>query len=390
MQETSWWALPRFRRRPPLRKEFSADVAIVGGGLTGVWAAYHCAKRGFKTVLVEKDHLAAGASGKNEGMLVEGLPLDFLQLVRSLGWKAAKEVWGNTSRAQEHVLKAVRKHRIACDIEQTGSLYATRDEEGWLRKEAAMRRKAGFACRMVNDLGAFVNSSFASALHAPHDCLMHPVKLLQGIADAAEAAGARIYERSPAQWSRSIVRTPRGGITAAHVLVALESYNPLLPSVNAHRRRGVALVTKPLPPEALRRLGWTRGKMLWETGHTYHSTRMLGNRLMTAVNIPLAGTRTHIANATKHLLKNLRSFFPALRPQDIAASHRWHCATVNTPRRLLTFMNADGVHHAIGLAGNGQTHGYIAGSAFADHITGRDIPAVYRTTGPVAKPDITW
>jgi glycine/D-amino acid oxidase-like deaminating enzyme len=201
IQKSFWLDVP-YRPRKPLNQNLHTDVAIVGGGITGVSAAYHCAKAGFRTVLVEKNTLASGASGKNEGMVVEGTEVDFHQHASGKGLKHAQNAWELTQKARDYLARCIRTEKIACDVKRSGSLFVALDEhqDKILSEEAAARKRQGYRCTLLDGSGLakLAHTRFHSALFTPQDFALDPVKLVRGWARRAELRGARIYERTPA------------------------------------------------------------------------------------------------------------------------------------------------------------------------------------------------
>ena len=125
MKDISYWldTDSRYEPRPALVEDAECDIVIVGGGIIGVSAAYHCAKAGFKTVLLEKGEIASGSAGKNGGMVVERFAVDFAQAAQEFGMEKAAEAWQRTRDAREHVIALTSELGIDCDFLRPGSLY---------------------------------------------------------------------------------------------------------------------------------------------------------------------------------------------------------------------------------------------------------------------------
>ncbi len=151
MKNVSYWLDMPYISRPSLLENIETDVVIIGGGITGVSAAYHCARAGLKTVLIEKEVIASGSAGKNGGMVVEGLSIDFVEAINRFGREEARELWMNTVEARKLVVSLVYEQNIDCDFGQNGSLYlglVPAENEG-LKKEAEERAKEGIECRLI-------------------------------------------------------------------------------------------------------------------------------------------------------------------------------------------------------------------------------------------------
>ena len=109
---------------PPLKQERQEhyDVAIIGGGLTGVTAALHLAEHGYDVVVLEAETIGSGGSGRNGGHLCQGWPSDFHHISNQLNPHDADLAWQAGMAAVDMVASRVSKHNIACDL-QFGYLH---------------------------------------------------------------------------------------------------------------------------------------------------------------------------------------------------------------------------------------------------------------------------
>ncbi len=390
MKNLSFWQDVPYRPRKRLMRNISADVAIVGGGITGISAAYHCARKGFKTVLVEKDVIANGPAGKNMGIVLEGTVLDLIEIVPLIGKRLAKQLLARTAEARSLVATIIKKEHIACDVEESGSLFVAADKKwiGWLKKEVAARNKYGFPCKFLNksQLRDVVSSSFESALYTPKDFLINPVKFVRGMASRAEKYGAKIYEHTPAlKWDKYHVQTSNGIITAGKIIVAIESEA----KVNGmHKGNAQVIMTKPLRNPG--RLDWKRGRMVWEAGYPYHAIRFSHNCLFIGGEISTKASEKDKRKHAHAMVLTLLRYFPALTKKDVSIASRWECLVTHSPRRIFTISNEHGVYYAYGCAGNGLTHGTLAGKLFADHFSGKKLPEIYAPSKKIKLTGSSW
>jgi glycine/D-amino acid oxidase-like deaminating enzyme len=258
----------------------------------------------------------------------------------------------------------------------------------WLKREAALRNKCGFPCRFLDKgrLKSVVSSSFEAALFDLKDFQVHPVKFVRGLASRAEKYGAQLYEHSPAlKWNAHQVKTSKGVVTAEKVIVAIESKTPFL---RPHRKNAQVIVTNPLRNAA--KLGWKRGHMLWEVGLHYHAVRFWNNRLMVAKEIPNNSTERQKKVHAEKMVRLLLRDFPVLSKDDVSVSHRWDCFVVHSQRGIFTISHEHGVYYVYGCAGNGLTHGTLAGKIFADHFSGKPLPKIYVPSSNVRLSGCTW
>ncbi|MFY9821352.1 MAG: FAD-dependent oxidoreductase, partial [Thermoanaerobaculia bacterium] len=115
-----------------------ADVAIIGGGLTGLSAAHHllASRPGARIVVLEAERLGAGASGRTTGMLGPGVGQSFASLVRRLGLTKAQALYRATLKAVEYVRDLVAAEGIECELEMTGQIVVARSQAGRARLQA--------------------------------------------------------------------------------------------------------------------------------------------------------------------------------------------------------------------------------------------------------------
>jgi glycine/D-amino acid oxidase-like deaminating enzyme len=271
--------------RAPLEGAVEADVVVVGGGLTGLWTALLAAEAGRSVVLLEGERLAFGASGRNGGFCAASLTHGM-----SNGMSRWPEEMGTLERMGRENLAAIRatvaRHGIDCDWEDTGTLdVATAPHQlPWLEEEAEHHRRFGWDATLLDTeaVRAQVNSpTYLGGLWSRDaSALVDPARLCWGLARAAEAAGARIFEGAPAtalERDGAGVRaeTAGGRVLARHALLATAAFPPL---VRAIRRYVVpvydyVLVTEPLSAEQRDAIGWRARQGLSDLANQFHYYR---------------------------------------------------------------------------------------------------------------------
>ena len=369
-----------YTSRTALKEDADADVVVIGGGITGVSTAYHCVKAGFKTILIEKDTIAFGSAGRNGGMVVEGMELDFNEAIEEFGLKIAKDLWEHTIEARKLVESVIKDNKIDCDLENPGSLYVSRSDsdDRQLRMEAEKRTESGFVCEMIENGRQLERSPFSTALFNPSDLLLHPVKFIRGLAEVAERSGLRIYEHTPAlDFDAHKVITLEGVISSKRVVVAIESANSNM-GQGVKIVRSQAVVTEPLSKEKWDEIDWQIGGMLWTTGEEYISCRKIGIRLFACKNLPINPTKEELIDNENWQITKLLSFFPTLKKEGLRISHRWSGLMVSTSDYHPHIQNNNGYYEIFGHSGNGLTNGMLTGKLLTDHFTGLKIPEIYQ------------
>ncbi|WP_310476054.1 FAD-binding oxidoreductase [Sandarakinorhabdus sp.] len=213
-----------------LAGDTQADVAIIGGGATGLSAALHLAERGASVVLLEAGRIGHGASGRNGGQIIPGLRLGAADLVARFGAERGGALFHLALSARDLVVDLVAQHGIDCDLALTGHLTTAvrqRDQDDFAH-EAKAAARLGYHGLSVLDAPA----AQAAVASPSHGALLdaggghfHTLNYTLGLARAAAAAGARLHESSPVtRLERRAggveLHTPTGIVTAAQAIVA--------------------------------------------------------------------------------------------------------------------------------------------------------------------------
>lgn len=381
MKTIPYWLDMPYAPRDPLMNDIETDVVIIGGGITGVSAAYHCTMAGLKTVLIEKDMVASGSAGRNGGMVVDGLAIDFSEAVEKFGSDDARDLWGNTVAARNHVTDLIAKHQIECDFSQPGSLYIGRtdDDAKILNNEATARKFAGFECEIIKRGTQLKPSPFSDMVFNASDCMLHPVKFIRALATIAQEHGAIIFEKTEAiKFNTHSVTTTNGTISARHIILAMESLDPYITDHDATIIRSQAIVTEPLSDEKIKSLDWNYGGMFWTVDDGYVSARRIGNRIFCCKSLAINPTELQINENKQWQIEKLLSLFPTLTHDDLVISHQWSGLMVDPKNSRPFIRDKDGMIEICGHAGNGLTHGILCGKLAADSLKGIKIPNIYR------------
>jgi glycine/D-amino acid oxidase-like deaminating enzyme len=276
--------------RPPLDGSHEADLVIVGGGLTGLWTALLAAEEGKRVVLLEGQRIAFGASGRNGGFCVASLTHGLANgLAR---WPDEIETLERMARENLDAIRAtVARHGIDCGWEDSGTLDVATEQHQleWLARGAAAHERFGWHAELLDAdaVRAQVNSpTYLGGLWSRDSAaLVDPALLCWGLARAAEAAGALVFEDTPVTALRPdgagvLAETRDGGaVRARRALLATSAFPPL---VRAIRRYVVAvydyvLVTEPLSEEQREAIGWRGRQGLSDTANQFHYYRQTGD-----------------------------------------------------------------------------------------------------------------
>ena len=327
--------------RPPLDGVVDADLLVVGGGLTGLWAALQAAEAGKQVVLLEGETLAFGASGRNGGFcaatLTHGLENGLARWPEEIATleRLARENF-------DGIRTTVTEHGIDCGWEETGTIdVATAVHElPWLAEGAEQLRRHGWDAEVLDAdaVRAQVDSpTYVGGVLSRDGCaLVDPARLCWGLALASEAAGATICEATPVtslapDGAGVRAATPGGSVRARYALLATSAFPPL---VRAIRRYVVpvydyVLVTEPLSEAQRDAIGWRGRQGLSDLANQFHYYRQTAdNRILWGGYDAIYDFGGRVVPerdqrpATFALLaEHFRATFPQL--DGIRFSHRW-------------------------------------------------------------------
>ena len=227
---------------PSVQDEVRVDVAIIGGGFTGVATAVELAERGFKVAVVEANRIGWGASGRNGGQVTGSLSGDTAmtkQMRKRLGDEVDDFIWNLRWRGHSIIEQRVQRYGIACDLKHghlhaamkpahLNELRASYNEalSRGMEADVTLLDAAGVRAHLASDL-------YLGALKNTRNLHLHPLNLCLGEARAAHSLGALIFERSPVleivHGDTPTLVTAEGRVVANQVLLAGDVYHKLEP-----------------------------------------------------------------------------------------------------------------------------------------------------------------
>ena len=378
----SWYAATAHTMNPSpeLRGEVSADVCVIGGGYTGLSAALHLAEAGFSVVLLEAHRVGFGASGRNGGQLGSAQRMDQEHLERLVGNADAAKLWDLAEDAKNLVKSLVSRHNIDCDLNLgIANLGFSKSEQTELHDHAAylsarygydqiepLDTNAGHAlCPSPAYAGGYLDRG------AGH---MHPLNYALGLAHAAVKAGVRLHESTEVlgidKGQQVIVRTPKGQISAEHVILACNGYLGGLNRQVASRVMPInnfIAATEPLGAESARVL--TQNIAVADTKFVVNYFRLSTDGRLLFGGGESYGYRFPADIAAK-VRKPMVEIFPHL--QDVRIDYAWGGTLAITMRRMPYLARvAPNILSASGYSGHGVGTATHAGQLMALTIQGQ-------------------
>ncbi|MBE9637610.1 NAD(P)/FAD-dependent oxidoreductase [Salipiger mangrovisoli] len=374
---------------PALEAPRHTEIAVIGGGFTGLSAALHLAQDGVEVVLLEAEHPGYGASGRNGGFCCLGGAKAPHSLLRKRHGEQGLREWCQTERAAiETAAALIAAHGIDADTHSEGETLLAHTKRAW----ASLRESAGTLPALYGvtprltpreelaDEG--LGGPFHGAMTTPLGFALNPRKYHAGLARAAQTAGATLHGHSPVTALRHLdgkwhLTTPRATLTADRVILATNGYSSEdLPDWLRGRYMPVqssVIVTEPLSEAQRAAAGWTSRQMAYDTRQLLHYFRLLpDNRFL----FGMRGGLTATPRAQKAISAKIRREFHAMFPawKQVAISHEW-AGLVCLMARLSPYVSAvpdhPGLFAGMGFHGNGVAMGSHAGLLLADIAQGR-------------------
>lgn len=269
IRHTPFWLdrFPRARRPsyPRHRGHLDTGIVIVGGGLTGAACAASFATSGVKTVLLEAARVGAGTTAGSPGLLREDFDGAFQAAASAHGLRAARLLWQGMRRASLDFAATLRRLEVRCDLVPQDLLLIAGEPDGAkaLRREYQARRDAGLDHSWLTPAALLREAAVgAGGAIRTRGAALDPYRACLGLAAAASARGAALFERSPVTRIRTASRhvdvtTAGGTVRAEAVLIATGAPLPDLRALRRHFRpeQGYALVTEPLGTIVRRQVG---------------------------------------------------------------------------------------------------------------------------------------
>ncbi len=379
----SFWLADPYTPNPPLTDRIKADIAIIGGGITGLSSAYHFKQRypNKHIVLLEGQSIGFGASGRSSGFISQEYH----------GWDAlffrkgaaAVEPYGQyAERGYQHLVQTIHEEAIACDLQECGALRLAKKEAEirTLEKQVPAYAQLGKSVQLWQgkELAAKITSEFYPAgVFLPHWATLHPGKLVRGLKTVVERLGVQMYEHTPMQQLQHgqpvKLNCPTGQVTADTVILATNAYthklgffkNILMP---LHL---YVVVTQPVDETVIGHGAWHTVPGRYEMDATNTIRLTPDGRLLirggARYDYNNAVAYRHVPHAYQRLAERLVQRYPYLK--TVQPAHTWSgimaLSRAHTP--LLGRMGSDNtLLYSVGYNGFGLVSGFYAGKLMCD------------------------
>lgn len=394
MKFTSYW-LDTAPKGHPERSATTVgghtDVAVIGGGLTGVVAALHLARRGAKVHLFEQHTIGFGASGRNGGMATTGMSIGIRDAVDKMGFDRAASIYRRYGEAVDLIEKLVADEGIDCDFARPGKLIlATKPAhvQGFEKTAELLNTRLGGDLQLIPKTelrGEIGSDAFHGGMVDSKSASLHVGKYIRGLGEAAERAGVTIHEQAPVQsltrtGTGHELQTPRGTIQASQVLLATGAYTrrpfrwhqvriaPVGSFIIATERLDASVCDDLLPT---RRVASDSKNLLNYFRITPDNRLLFGGRARFAMSNPQSDEKSG-----KLLREAMVHIFPQLT--DARIDYCWGGVVDMTLDRMVKAGQHDGVHYSMGYAGHGVQMATFMGRQMAEYMSGDPEANIWR------------
>ena len=365
----------------PLTKDVVTDIAVVGGGFTGLSTALHAASRGLDVCVVEARQIGHGGSGRNVGLVNAGLWLPPQDVRAHFGEERGARLVEVLGNGPDYVMSLIEKHQIRCELTRTGTIHAAHSPSGYrdLARRAEEWRRLGAPVSLLSREQAcerIGSSAFYGGLLDSRAGTINPMGYVRGLARAARAAGARIHTHVPVTSLSRIgdgwqLQTANGCVSASSVVLATNAYTDgLWPGLRDSfvPINYFQVATVPLGERVASILPGRQG--VWDTGTIMFSLRRdAADRLVIGLMGSVIGGRSGLSE--RWASRQLKRLFPQLGP--VAFEKSWHGQIAMTADHIPRIHRlAEGLYTPIGYNGRGIAPGTIFGKAIAELLAGGD------------------
>jgi glycine/D-amino acid oxidase-like deaminating enzyme len=367
MKLTSFWSdtYPRPANLPVTSQipEY-VDVAIVGGGYTGLSAARILAKSGASVAVLERETIGWGASSRNGGITGGGLKRASQAIFKSYGDTYGHIFWKASLEALDLIKELVNEEGIACDWHQDGELCLAvkpshfegfKEEISWSKKNLWHTLTLVSPSELREEIGS---EAYSGGLVDPLGAGLHPAKLVFGLARVAAKYGARLHENTsvisiepgPKGFT---VHTDQGHFAAKEVIVATNGYtDKLVPGLRSKviPVGSYSIVTEPLPSDLVEKLS-PKGRMFWDSKWFLNYFRVTPDGRMLWGGRNNLSTNLDLEESARTLRAQMVQAFPQLR--EVPVTHSWTGQLGLTFDLMPNLGQQHGIHFAFGYGGHG-------------------------------------
>jgi len=385
IQDKNYWLetvdIPTVQSAPALAE--SVDVAIVGGGFTGLSAALVLAKRGVHVTVLEAETFGWGASSRNGGMVLTGLKLPAPTLIKRYGREIVRKMYAASLETIDCVERIVREEKIECNFSRCGHLEVACKQShfnGYQESAALIQREFNHQVRVIpksvlrSEIGSDI---YYGGMVDESSAGLNPARYVAGLARAAQQAGACLHSQTRVEGietessngaRRFRLRTSKGTLTAREMILASGAYTTS--ATPALRKKiipiGSYIIATEVLPSTLAGELSPRNRMIYDSKHFLYYYRLTpDNRMLFGGRAAFFPANENTVRQSAEILRRgMIGVYPQLR--DVKVEFVWG-GTLDFAFDVMPHTGKiDGMHFAVGYAG----HGVAAATWFGVKLAG--------------------
>jgi len=368
---------------PSLKKNHACEVLIIGGGISGVLAAYHISNAGFDVTVVDRRHFGSGSTSASTALIQYETDADLSELIEKYGEEKAIRYHELNLKAVVDLGSIIKKHRIDCGFSKRSSLYlaSSQKDAKKLIKEFDIRTRAGFDLKLWNkgQIESKFGFSAPAALWSDNAAELDALKLTYGLLKVLSRKGVTLFDGTTItnitrskKYSTAV--TENGiKIKTRHIVIAggYES-EQFLDKKFSKFNSTYAIVSEPISPSLL----WYRSSLIWESArpYLYFRTTPDNRMIIGGKDEPFYNPKKRdqlLNKKSKDLVKAFNKKFPHI---PFEMDYSWSGTFGETKDSLPYISQRRGLNYVMGFGGNGITYSQLAGSLLVDLLKEKPNP----------------
>ncbi|MDF1665281.1 MAG: FAD-binding oxidoreductase [Planctomycetota bacterium] len=408
---SAWLSGIAKRKHDPLTGSHKGEVAIVGGGLTGLSTAYYLKKEkpDWDVIVVEAGVVGSGASGASTGMLGPGVGGSIINLRDRFGDLCAQKMYAASVAAVESVVSLIHHENLSCELELSEQILVarTKSQGRSLLEQSKSFRELGFDVPYIdrNQFKQRLPGDYYGGVAFKQAGLVNPAMLCQELARLAIERGVKIFQNSPVKaiqpGAPTVLELENGTVRAQQIVVATNAFTAQLGLLKGRVTPLYThvLLTDVLSPQQLAELPWEGREAIVEFRNLFNYFRLTpDNRILFGGGKPSLATAKHTkgvservhGKAIERVERDFRKVFPSL--SELCVANTWSGPMGFTLDRLpiLGSLGSEGTLHFAGAwCGHGLALATASGAVIAKQLIGdgeKSLPW-FRSKAPWLPPD---
>ena len=376
-----------------LESDIDVDVAIIGGGYTGLSCALHLAKEHhIKAHVLEANQTAWGCSGRNAGFILKSTGRKpYSSMLKQWGKPITHGIYDEVCEGVERVNQLIETG-IECDVQSKGYLRVAHKPsmlKALEQQSKLLKKEFNYETQIISkdeiNQNYFNSKDIHGAIHFADGYGINPLKLAWGYQKMAQELGANIYTGSPVvDWreenNRQVLMTPKGQVTAKKVVLATNGYTPKGFHCSIDNRTlpvlSQIIVTEPLTDQQIAETNFLTSKVVMDTrALKYYFRKLPDNRILFGGRGAISGKDANNPYFANRLLNELKRSFPPLKCIKLDYSWSgWISISLDDIPHIRQADEKGNVFYSAGYCGNGVSFAVQAGHRLAQKVAGIEIP----------------